>query len=350
VSVKIVEQFGEPHTDKFQFVRTVAEDVVHTTTVRKAMLYRQSFQRTSRSLWEKLFTNVFSLAQLESWKKKLPKFGCSCEAFYRDWEASNLPTFPLSFEWKHALKSAVNEKLEQPTIDLETARHIWRQIAPIKKKRNVDAVSSLSPNKLQRQVQCIESWITSGFNVVLLQTRNEIEAYRHLVPRAKFIEITTERPLIRDMAKHGIIINSDCEMHGAGPSKIELNSFYLRWNYTEGRASREEEWGLDACCVDYRTLPKDFTFQIGKPFWDYAVPAILINKNLPYRINHIPWLHHLKHELNWTQDDWHAGHNWVLQRFTGDYSSPLYRNAMDPSFGYNKQLGMWVKNEKSNSL
>jgi len=329
----------------------VASDVASAGSVvqpvrkqyRHVKLYQQSLKKQGRSAWAKLFTSVFSGKQLEAWIGNIPNFGCSCKDFYRNWEANNPPAFPLTFEWKHALKSAVNEKLNYPTIDLETARHIWRQIAPIEKKRNVAAVSSLSPNNLSRQVQCIESWITSGFNVVLLQTRNEIEAYQHLVPRVKFIESTTERPLIRDMAKHGIIINSDCEMRGAGPSKIELNSVYLRWNYYEGRASREEEWGLDACYVDYRTLPEDFTFQIGKPFWDYAIPAIFLNKNIPYRVNHIPWLHHLKHELNWTRDDWHEGHNWVLKRFDGDYSSPSYRASIDKDHIYNKQLGIWLK-------
>jgi hypothetical protein len=310
---------------------------------RHAKLLQLPLQKQGRVLWAKLFMSVFSEKQLMAWQDSIPKFGCSCDVFYQEFQEKNPPVFPLCFEWKHKLKSAVNEKLKHPTLDLETGRHVWRQIAPIRRSQKVPAVSSLSPNNLARQVRCVESWITSGFDVILLQTRNEIEAYRKLFPRAKFIEATTERPMIRDMARYGMIINSDCEMYGEGPGKLELNSFYLRWNYDEGRASREEEWGLDACYVDHRTLPEDFSFQIGKPFWDYAVPAILRNKNISFKINHVPWLHHLKHKINWTKADWHEGHNWVTARFTGDYSSPSYRVSIDPDYAYSKQLGMWVK-------
>jgi hypothetical protein len=321
------------HVSKYKF----------TTTKIKPL----SLKKTGIKHWRKLFLSVFSLKELNIWEKTIPNYDCSCIKFYQEWKQNNPPVFPLSFEWKYSLKSAVNLKLNYVDIDLITARHIWRQTSPIKRKRDVTIVSSLSPYKLPRQTQCIQSWLLSGFKVILMQTHEEILAYRHLVDGVKFVESKTERPLIREMVQYGMIVNSDCQMYGVGPESITPNNFYLRWNYEEDRPSREEEWGLDACYIDSDILPKDFNFQIGKPFWDYAVPAILQNLNIPYRINHIPWLHHLKHKLNWNQDDWHQGQQWVLNRFTGDYSSPNYRASMDPEYIYNKQLGMYIKHDNN---
>jgi hypothetical protein len=324
---------------------TLSNEQITTNNIVVSTLNHTSIEAMGPILWRELFLNVHSKAELLAWKIKLPLYECACSSFYVMWESNNTPTFPLTFEWKYELKKAVNEKLGRPNIGLDTAKLIWRQEKAIHKDRQVPIVSSMSSKNLKRQVMCINTWLKSGFEVVLLQNSKEIKQYKPLLNNVRFVETNTKRPLIKDMVQYGMIINSDCEMYGIGPDNIDINSFYLRWNYREGRASREEEWGIDACYIDPDILPDDFDFMIGKPFWDYAVPAILINNSINLKINHIPWLHHLNHKLNWSQDDWHEGHNWVLKRFTGDYSSPSYRKSLDPEHTYNKQLGMWVKNE-----
>ncbi len=78
-----------------------------------------------RALWRELFLEVETESQLQNWEQKIPKYGCSCSNFYANWKPSHIPSFPLSFEWKHSLKSAVNQKLGHPNLALEEARAFW---------------------------------------------------------------------------------------------------------------------------------------------------------------------------------------------------------------------------------
>jgi hypothetical protein len=78
-----------------------------------------------RALWKELFLAVETEFQLQNWEQKIPKYGCSCSSFYTKWKSNHIPSFPLSFEWKHSLKSAVNQKLGHPDLALEEARAFW---------------------------------------------------------------------------------------------------------------------------------------------------------------------------------------------------------------------------------
>jgi hypothetical protein len=78
-----------------------------------------------RMLWRLLFTEVESEQQLEEWEKKIPRYECDCKKFYTDWKASNPPSFPLSFEWKYNLKSAVNAKLGHDNLTIDEAIEFW---------------------------------------------------------------------------------------------------------------------------------------------------------------------------------------------------------------------------------
>lgn len=240
--------------------------------------------------------------------------------------------------------NAINRKLGNLQFDVNLAKVIWRKIPTYHRSQSVPIVSSIAPNRVEHQIACINSWLEAGFYVHLMQTPAEIEAYRHLI-MVDWIPITTERPLIREMVKYGMIINSDCMMLGNAPYLLGKNQFYLRWNYEPGTPSQEEQWGLDACYIEPDVLPSDFPFMIGEPFWDYAVPAFLRNDNVPFSINHNPWLHHLRHPLNWNQDDWHRGHDWVRSRLVGDFSSSEYRKSLDPDYVYHK-AGIWITPEE----
>jgi hypothetical protein len=80
-----------------------------------------------RILWRELFLSVFSQNDLEAWESRIPGYQCGgrCKRFYTNWKSSHIPAFPLSFEWKHSLKSAVNQKLGHPDLALEEARAFW---------------------------------------------------------------------------------------------------------------------------------------------------------------------------------------------------------------------------------
>lgn len=82
-----------------------------------------------RKCWHALFTEVHTLADLEKWESTIPKFGCDCTSFYKEWKASNpvTPDFTdeVDFAWKYRLKKAVNEKLGHKNISFEEAKRQW---------------------------------------------------------------------------------------------------------------------------------------------------------------------------------------------------------------------------------
>lgn len=80
-----------------------------------------------RVLWRELFLSVFSSSDLAAWEARIPGYQCGgrCKRFYTNWKSSHIPSFPLSFEWKYSLKSAVNQKLGHPNLALEEARAFW---------------------------------------------------------------------------------------------------------------------------------------------------------------------------------------------------------------------------------
>ncbi len=303
----------------------------------------EALAATGRELWAELHTSI-TLETLAKWEAKIPSFECRCRQFYDAWKVSNPPREADFFAWTIDLHNAVNRKLDgKLEMCHSVSRFLWHRETPRRCEVNVPVVSSLSPKRLERQLACVQSWLASGFHVVLMQTRDEIEQYGKLID-VEWIPVKTPRPLIRDMVRIGMVVNSDCEMVGHVP-QLAKNQVHLRWNYEPGRPAREEHWGIDACWIDPDILPRDFPFMLGDPFWDYAVPAFMRQNSVPFSICHKPWLKHLKHELNWSQEDWHRGHDWVCSRLGGDYSSAEYRNSLDPAYSYHP-AGLWITDEE----
>ena len=78
-----------------------------------------------RKCWDALFSGVFTLADLEAWEKTIPKFGCNCTGFYKEWKATaqaEVVGNVIPFEWKYNLKKAVNEKLGHTQVTSNEAR------------------------------------------------------------------------------------------------------------------------------------------------------------------------------------------------------------------------------------
>jgi hypothetical protein len=242
----------------------------------------------------------------------------------------------------------INKKLGNPTVTYELANHIWRRNKPEKRERQIPIVTSLSPSRLDHQMACIQTWLDSGFFVFIMQNKYEIPDLLPQVPLSvEWVPISSQRPYIKDMAHYGMILNSDISMSGSGPFSIYPNTLYLRWNYNPGLPSQEEQWGIDGMYLNPHDIPDDLPFMIGEPFWDYSIPAIFKHNNIPFSIKHDLWLHHLRHELNWSQADWQRGHDWVSSHIPGDISSPEFRQSLDPDYTYNAKLGIWKSTQES---
>lgn len=335
--------FSKPH-DGFAWLKKPLPSI-------EAMALEQKLQREKlaeemsvkgREHWRKahLETTKDNLAQ---WEDNIPSLGCRCKGFYGEWKKSNpMPSSDLT-EWFFDLHDAVNEKLNKPTIKRSVARHIWRKNSPVHKPRSVKLVSSVSPKRIERQKTCIQSWLDSGFDVVLMQNAKELDRCKELFDMpVEWRVCETPRPLILDMLKAGAVINSDCEIRGDGPSFDGITG-KLRWNFEEGQPAREEEWGIDCWYLPKEVLdilPDDFPYQIGKPFWDYAVPAYMRHFGIDFVIDHEPWILHETHPLNWNDADWMEGYKYISSRLPGEYGTASFRESLS-RIPYNKTLGMY---------
>lgn len=316
-----------------------------------------------KSLWRELFLSVSTEDDLQAWKAKIPKYGCSCSDFYLAYEVENPPTFPLPFRWKYDLKSAVNAKLNHPNITYEQAFAEWygTQFArPVRRKRHRKVVTAIGPNRIERQRHCISTWIDAGFDVIAMQTGDELTAFKTLFSDLvidwvlsddvdSFYNFKTQR--IRNLVSiaGAMLINSDCEM--SGDCELDetdsISEFFIRWNYSDGvYIAREFEWGLDGVYLTNEAksvIPKDFPFCIGQAMWDYALPCILQKAGIPFRINHGQWLLHLDHLQNWTDEYWWKGAHWMQGRYGINpmWFRETYRKDLEPDWKYNRITGKW---------
>lgn len=322
-----------------------------------------SIKRQGKELWKELFLSVSTEADLQTWKTKIPRYGCSCSDFYAAYERDNPPTFPLTFRWKYDLKTAVNAKLNHPNITYEQAFAEWygTQFArPIKRDRHRKIVTAIGPNRIDRQHHCISSWIDAGFEVIAMQTNAEIQSFRPLFSNLpinwvesndveSFYNFRTQK--IRNLVNvpNAMVLNSDCEMSGDYQldENDSISEFFIRWNYSEGvYIAREFEWGLDGVYLTDEAkaaIPEDFPFCIGQAMWDYALPCILQMAGVPFRINHGQWLLHLNHPQNWTDEYWWKGAHWMQDQYGINplWFRETYRKDLEPDWKYDRKLGRW---------
>jgi len=329
-------------------------------------------------LWRDLFETVKSQSDLLLWEARLPKYDCPCSSFYKKWKSVNLPVFPLTNRWKYDLKSAVNAKLNKPNLSWREACELlnWDEPVeplppspcqsnpPVRLKRDLAIVTALGPNRIARQVLCVNSWLDSGFHVIANQTATEMETFPKLFEAISdriewrinndvesFYNFKTQK--IRNLLaiEDAILINSDCEMAGEYDWRPgDVSTFFLRWNYNLGEKPREFEWGLDGAWLTreaWSLLRSDFPYCIGQAMWDYAVPHILKLNGVPFRIDHKPWLFHEDHKQNWLQAYWQKGADWLENN---GYHSPLnysdvFRQSLDPEWYYDYNRYLWVKKE-----
>ena len=183
----------------------------------------------------------------------------------------------------------------------------------------VVAVTSLAPNRLDRQTECLNSWKRFGLSTIAIQSGHECDEIRATYPQLANVLPTYSGdpiPTIAEMVKIGtqhadrvLLINADVEIHGqqrilrdaiANGAVIGVRHNYARYWWQSSR----EQWGIDAFSFDVASanqLP-DLPFQIGKPWWDYWLLDY-------FRTNRNSWIveplfFHRDHGTTWTDSDW----------------------------------------------
>lgn len=213
--------------------------------------------------------------------------------------------------------------------------------------RYVLAVTSLSPSQkaLQRQTAALNSWVQFGLSIVAVQRGEEVASLRSVYPQVgTWIKCEESRglyaretQLIKNLAmvanqtgRSALLINSDIEIYGRQDdllSRLELPKSLvvgIRFNYAaSGTHAYREKYGLDVFVLTpamARSLP-DSPLSIGRPVWDYWLPAHF--QSLGYSMEFIgdPLFFHRAHCVNWTQDEWMLGAQWLESKYGEDVFS-----------------------------
>jgi hypothetical protein len=193
------------------------------------------------------------------------------------------------------------------------------------------ALTSISPNHSMAHAQplAVKSWEDSGFKVVSLNGKAEIDSLKEQFPTVEFVESRTMQGIYKapyipisafiDYAKEKqyeaiLLINSDIVL------KDEYNHLkkYLDWS-VNGLviANREDhdgtftnavryQFGFDAFIIHsrfYDSIPQTM-FCMGQTWWDYWLPFRFINTGKSVVLVREPLFYHQSHAVQYNNAEW----------------------------------------------
>jgi len=187
--------------------------------------------------------------------------------------------------------------------------------------------TSISPNRIERQRHCIDSWKKYGYEIIALQPPSQVDSARSNFPDITVLESTNTGTSIGkpnhvqihehiQLAKHindtVLLINSDIEMIYSIKEfryweSVETNIFKMgiRWNQTKGTTTLCPA-GIDAFQITpsiANSLP-NLGFVIGCPHWDYWIVYHLWKLGYDISVIDTMRLLHEVHDDRWSDTDY----------------------------------------------
>lgn len=187
--------------------------------------------------------------------------------------------------------------------------------------------TSISPNRIERQRYCIDSWKKYGYEIIAIQPPSQIYNTKFNFPDITVLESTNTGTSIDkpnhvqihehiQLAKHindtVLLINSDIEMIYSMKEfryweSVETNVFKIgiRWNQTKDTATLCSA-GIDAFQITpsiANSLP-NLGFVIGCPHWDYWIVYHLWKLGYNISVINTMRLLHEVHEDRWSDTDY----------------------------------------------
>ncbi|MGM7719634.1 hypothetical protein [Metabacillus sp. Hm71] len=195
-------------------------------------------------------------------------------------------------------------------------------------KQKMLVATSIAPNNIERQKMAINTWINLGFEVVSLNSQEEITKLSPFFPNIKFQVVTRNaqarfgKPYVyihdfmqyfkkTDFKVCGII-NSD--IHIKGIDKGFLNFLYnesldsLVYGHRVDVDNLSKLNGTQSSGIDYFFFDKklaniydDDGLCMGRPAWDWWMVVVPVSKNIKTKrlLNQIAF--HKKHHQQWDQ-------------------------------------------------
>lgn len=249
----------------------------------------------------------------ETWKPLIPGCG-SCRAHWAELEKLiDWTTAQTAYDSLYVLHNRVSREFaNKPEISREYCDALYLQQPSL--DDCVVAVTSLAPNRFERQNECLNSWKRFGLSIIAVQSElDDVSQYPQLSEVVR-IGNPSPAPSVSQMlcvarGKPVLLINSDIEIHGKQSllrTAIEAGSVIgLRHNYNRHWwLSTRDQWGFDAFVVHPEKVRQiePQAFQIGKPWWDYWLADQLRTDAHTFIAE--PLFFHRDHEATWTDADW----------------------------------------------
>lgn len=199
----------------------------------------------------------------------------------------------------------------------------------------MQAITSVSPYRLQHQIRCMESWHDLGLKVIAVQTKHDAELLSSELPSWINLSITDlaadeyDRPnhvrisaLLQQVTRRSLLINSDIEITS------NREEFQQKWTpidkevilgirtdvYEDGKELTP--FGIDVFSIDpvHRFGVPDLGFAMGCPVWDYWLCWHFICSGHP--INCVKTgLEHQAHDQCWTVDHQSTGRKLLAKAY-----------------------------------
>lgn len=192
----------------------------------------------------------------------------------------------------------------------------------------ITIATTIAPLNLANQKMAITTWLQHGFRVVSINTSQEISQYKTYFPEIEFIEAKNNastlygKPFIflddffsffqqQDSPICGII-NSDIFLHCkklcSFLAKEAVNSFIFGPRVDiptlNAKTGTLNQWGFDYFFFDRRITylyPEKAGYCLGLPLWDFWLPLIAIENQIPIKKLETPIAYHINHIQNYSE-------------------------------------------------
>jgi tetratricopeptide (TPR) repeat protein/glycosyltransferase involved in cell wall biosynthesis len=239
-------------------------------------------------------------------------------------DASSFFMRVFEIEPNHSAAAEALQKIRRPLVNENEHREQFT-------KKGILVATSIAPHDVVNQKQAIQSWIDLGFEVVSLNSPEEIAILRERFHEVKFhaVERNSEKlfgkPYVYfddfieffktvDRAAYGIV-NSDIHLK----ANKEITA-YLLGETVESLVfgHRLDVSSIDTCRGDFYRNGFDFFFfdnallelypesivSIGVTWWDYWAVLIPALKGLTIKKLISPLAYHIRHENRWDRKQW----------------------------------------------
>jgi hypothetical protein len=191
---------------------------------------------------------------------------------------------------------------------------------------NIQIATSIAPHNIEIQIKAVKSWIDLGFDVLSVNSSEEIKIIKDYFPDVVFKEIgrdahnITGRPFVflddilstlhSTGAEVCAILNSDIHLN-VKPGFFDFLKTQLQGglvfgsridvNSIDSREGEEYIGGFDYFFMSSSIIGsfQKTEFCLGVPWWDYWVPLFCILKGVPVKHLVTPVAYHVEHPIRW---------------------------------------------------